>query len=174
MGACRVTPPRRDTGFALAGISTQPPARLPVQLVLRALSPLGRGRSMWSCARRTEPAKRCSSITLVRPYRSLTGEPARSGKPRSSSLSWGRPATPSLRPLGRRNSPTGWARTLDASLFLVAHRRSSSPDNLRSGVTKAHRYEPDINPNRSTAARCGRRCFFNDRRVWTASCRTAC
>ncbi|NVL23798.1 IS21 family transposase, partial [Pseudomonas syringae pv. actinidiae] len=43
--------------------------------------------------------------------------------------------------------PTGWARTSDALFFFGGTTQILVPDNLRSGVTKAHRYEPDINPS---------------------------
>ncbi|OSN12283.1 hypothetical protein BV341_05753 [Pseudomonas syringae pv. actinidiae] len=68
-------------------------------------------------------AKSCSSITPGKQRRSSTGKPARSVRRRSSALSSAPPATPLPRPPGRRNCPTGWARTSDALLFSAAQRR---------------------------------------------------
>ncbi|VVO08426.1 hypothetical protein PS710_03246 [Pseudomonas fluorescens] len=55
------------------------------------------------------------------------GRPARSARPKSSSPCLAPPATPSPKPPGRRNCPTGWVRMLDVLLFSVGLRRSWCP-----------------------------------------------
>ncbi len=84
------------------------------------------------------PARRC---------RLSTATAARSARRRCSSRCSARPATPSPKPPGRSSCRTGWAPHTRCFAFLGGVPEIVVPDNLRSAVSKAHRYEPDINPS---------------------------
>ena len=61
-------------------------------------------------------------------------------------VSWGPPTTPMPKPPGHNPCRTGLVHTNGVLPFSGASLKLVVPDNLRAGVSKAHRYEPDINP----------------------------
>ena len=79
-------PQGRDAAAVVAGVPGDSSEGLPVKLVLRATR-RGGGSSTWSCGRSTGQARRRSSTTRVRSYRSWTGTPGRCAAPWSSSAS---------------------------------------------------------------------------------------
>ena len=98
----------------------------------------------WCCARNTLPAINSSSTTPVRPYRSRIATPAQAcgadlcRRARLFQLHHAE-ATASQ---GAGDWLGAHVRALE---YFGGAPRAIVPDNLKSGVAKAHRYDPDIN-----------------------------
>ena len=99
-------------------------------------------RSRQRYARRTSPASACSSTTPARSCRSLIRRPARSSRPSYSSRCLVQAILPTRKRLG----------TIAPRLDRVAHtrlqilwRRDGDDRGLKSGITKACFYEPNVN-----------------------------
>ncbi len=112
------------------GFSRHPPKRLSLRAVLHPLSLLPRWPEAQPAPRYTVPGRSSSSIMPGRPSRSSMGQAVRSAQRRSSSPGWAPRTTPTPRPPGRSNSPTGSAPTCARSPSWVGSSRSSSPTIL--------------------------------------------
>ena len=140
---------------ALAGIPSRPSGRLPVQLVLRSLSHLAgqTGRSHAPGSPGGREAVRGLSRTD-----SAGNRPWYRGNPRRTNLCGGSGGIElHIRRGHLEQALPDWIGALPdwigshvcAFGFLGGVPELVVPDNLRSGVSKAHRYEPDINPTRT-------------------------
>ena len=86
----------------------------------------------------------CSSITPGRRFLSMILKAGRSARPPSSSPSWGPATTLTPKPPRARNWRTGSVPT-SAPSNSGGVPKLVIPDNTRTGVNRACRYEPDLN-----------------------------
>ena len=137
----------RHPAPALGGVQGRAPGRLRVQLVLRALP--GSGRQASTCVMRQEHTageKLFVDWAGDTHRRGRSGDAARSAARTSSWPCSGPPTTPTPRPARDRDAARLPRRPRPrASRSSAASRSCSVPDNLKTGVTKPDRYEPDIN-----------------------------
>src|SRR5438445_269913 len=100
---------------------------------------------MSCCGKSTRRGRSSSSITPGRRSLSMTRRAALCVKPRSSWPSWGPATTLAPKPPRARSWRTGSAPTSAPSNFLGGVTKLAIPDNTRTGVNRACRYEPDLN-----------------------------
>ena len=140
----------RDPAVALGGVPAGQPGRLSLQPVLRAVPALARASKMWCCGRSTRPARSCSSIGRDRRSRSTTAQRWRG----AAGASVRRRARRQFLHLCRGHRATsswqaGSAHTCGPSSSFSGVPKLVVPDNPKTGVTKACRYDPDLNPHLS-------------------------
>ena len=135
-----------DPHVALGRIPRAAPRRLRLQPVLPALPRLAHDPRRRRCARTTRRARRCSSTSRVSRSRSTTSATSRCAfAPSCSSRCSAPPTTSTPRRCAARNWCTGWRAHVARLRVLRGLPEIVVRDNLRSGVTKPHRYEPDLN-----------------------------
>src|ERR1035437_3707373 len=105
----------------------------------------GARTSTWCCASNTRPARKPSWTGPARPCRSATVTPARYGRRPCSSPRSAPVPTP-----GRRSRDQQMESWLLAHVHALEHWGGVPllvvPDNTKTGVTNACRYDPDVNP----------------------------
>ena len=137
----------RDPAAALARVPRAPSRRLRLHLVLPRATGPGRAGSTWSCARSTGPARSCSSTSRARPSRSSTRD---TGEVWQAAALRGGARAPATTPTPRRSPSQAlpdWIGGARPRLRVLRglSARSSSPTTCAPAVTRAHRYEPDLN-----------------------------
>ncbi len=106
---------------------------------------LGAERRMWSCGTTTARAKRCLSTRPAPRFRFTTGNRRDRYRLRSSSPCSAPATTPSPKPREARIWPAGLIATCAPSNSSSGVPEAVIPDNPRTGVNRACRYEPDLN-----------------------------
>ena len=99
----------------------------------------------WSCAFSTRPGRRCTWTMRGSAYPSLIQTRARRRAPTFSWPRWAIPATRMWKPPADQKLHNWIASHRRAFEFFGAVPHMVVPDNLKAGVKKAHRYDPELN-----------------------------
>ena len=101
---------------------------------------------MWCCARNTRPARSCLSIGREPLSRSTTRAVVPCSRRICSSPYWEPVPTPTPKPLRDEQLASWIGAHVRAFEFYQGVPKLVVPDNTKTGVTKACRYDPDLNP----------------------------
>src|SRR5437870_6081176 len=100
---------------------------------------------MWCCGKSTRPERSSSSSTLVRRFPSMTRRAALCVRPRSSWPSWGASNYTYAEATESQELENWIGSHIRTFEFLGGVPKLVIPDNTRTGVNRACRYEPDLN-----------------------------